>query len=239
MLRSNRSRLARFLAAAAASGAMLAMAPLGQLPAQATYAPTAPPPPTTAPGGYVNVLTSRTIGPAGGVIGPVRAGGLRFTLIVARHTFHFGVQITLTQADLRAIGDAGHRGHQAIGGVGVLVQRHGATLTGQYAQPLRLLVSGPPSTPGVPVAVWAGTQFRLIPARVTRHTLRIKIYSGTEQDFVVLAPARRHGHRQVATTAARRPGHRDGALLTGVFLSPAGGRPAGFGVLAPRWLTAH
>jgi hypothetical protein len=65
-------------------------------------------------------------------------------------------------------------------------------------------------------------------------------FTGPGEDFAVLAP-RRGGQFVVppgAVNAAARSSHgtRE-AVLTSLFLTPAGLSPAGIGVLAPAWLT--
>ena len=67
-------------------------------------------------------------------------------------------------------------------------------------------------------------------------------FKASEADFVVLAPGGGGGGRTgTARTrfAAATHGSREGFVLTSLFLAPAGGSPAGIGVLAPEWLAAH
>jgi hypothetical protein len=60
------------------------------------------PPPGSPPPlpGFSTVLTSLTVGPAGGTIGPVSSDGATFTLTVPAGAFPTDVQITLTAGDL-------------------------------------------------------------------------------------------------------------------------------------------
>jgi hypothetical protein len=226
-------RLTRKLAAVTTGGVMLAIANLGQLPAQAEYSP--PLPASPSPGGYVSVVTSRTFGPSGGVIGMVAVGGFRVRLRVPRGAFSVPVQVTITAPDVLAIGSGGHQGYRALGGVGVLLQADGTTYVKRFARPLVLTVYGRAIRADSRVAVWKGTRFAFEASRESRAREVIAVRRGTEQDFVILAPVRARlasatrssrGH----ATAASRPGE---AVLTSVFLSPAGQSTSGIGVLAP------
>ena len=232
-------RLTRKLAAVTTGGVMLAIANLGQLPAQAEYSP--PLPASPSPGGYVSVVTSRTFGPSGGVIGMVAVGGFRVRLEVPRGAFPVPVQVTITAPDVLAIGSGGHPGYRALGGVGVLLQADGTTYVKRFARPLVLTVSGRAIRVGSRVAVWQGTRFAFQASRESRAREVIAVRRGTEQDFAILAPVRARLARRASrpsqgpATTAIRPGE---AVLTSVFLSPAGQSTGGIGVLAPEWLDA-
>src|ERR1039458_6738353 len=132
MPRAMRLNFAQKVATVALGAATLAIA-AGQLPAQAAYGP--PPPPPNAPGGYRAVVTSKTIGSVGGVVGPVRIDGFEVTLTIPPGTFSTPVQITLTAPNQPGIGNGGHLGYRSIGGVGVLIQVNGKAYTGNFAHP--------------------------------------------------------------------------------------------------------
>src|ERR1700728_251092 len=87
MPRAQRFHLAQTLATVALGAATLAIAYAGQLPALA-YGP--PPPP--APGGFQSVVTSTTIGPGGGVVGPIEVDGCKVSVTVPAGTFSTPVQ---------------------------------------------------------------------------------------------------------------------------------------------------
>ena len=137
MPRAKRFHLAQKLAIVALGAATLAIG-TGQLPALAYGGP--PPPP--APGGYTAVVTSQTIGPHGGVIGPVRVGKCSVALTVRPGTFKSNVQITLTAPTVQGIGDGGQPGYTAVCGVGVLIQINGKLYTGGFGHSLTLDISG-------------------------------------------------------------------------------------------------
>ena len=232
-------RLTRTLAAVTAGGVMLVIANLGQLPAQAEYSP--PLPASPSPGGYVSVVTSRTISPSGGVIGVVSVHGLQVRLSVPRGAFSVPVQVTITAPDVTAIGSGGHPGYRALGGVGVLLQAEGTTYVKRFARPLVLTVSGRAIRAGSRVAVWKGTRFAFKASSESRAREVINVRRGTEQDFAILAPVRAWlasrgtGSSWGHATTAVRPGE---DVLTSVFLSPAGQSLREIGVLAPKWLDA-
>ena len=67
-------------------------------------------------------------------------------------------------------------------------------------------------------------------------------FTGSGEDFAVLAPRGAGGGESVVppgavnAAALSSQGARE-AVLTSLFLTPAGLSPAGIGVLAPEWLT--
>ncbi len=154
MPRAKRFHLAQKLAIVALGAAALAIG-TGQLPALAYGGP--PPPP--APGGYTAVVTSQTIGPDGGVIGPVRVDVCSVALTVPRGTFKSQVQITITAPTVQDIGDGGQPGYRAVCGVGVLIQVDGQPYTGGFGHELILDISGINITHNARVVVWNGTEF--------------------------------------------------------------------------------
>lgn len=237
MPRIKRYKLAYRLATVAVGGATLAIV-TGQLPAQAAYGPPPPPPP---PGGYHNVVTSQTCGPAGCVI-VARIDGLLVSVTVPAGDLPRGAQVTLLAPSVQGIGQAGHSGYRAIGGVGILVQINGKTYTGTFAKPFTVELSGREIRPGDRVAVWNGTTFTFIASTETGHTEEFSYGSGAEQDFAVLAPAGGIGHRNRPgpgrTTRFSRPGQMSDVVLESLFLA-AGQYRAGLGVLSPEWLAAR
>ncbi len=223
-----RTHLAQTLAAVALGAATLAIAYAGQLPALAY----GPPPPPPAPGGYQTVVAVASIGPGGGVIGPVGINGCKVALTVPPGTFATTVQISITAPSVSGIGDAGHPGYRAVCGVGVGIAVNGHAYTGTFGHSLTLTISGFLIKPGERVALWNGTTFAFTGSPVGHYSAVIS-FKGSGEDFVVLAPGDEGGRPAVAS--GTRHGARD--VLTSLFLAPAGQSPAGIGVLAPRWLT--
>lgn len=228
-----RLRLVRRLVMAGL-GAALAIGSSGLALAAPGYG--GPPPPPPVPGGYFRVVTSVTIGPSGGIIGPVMVDGVLVTLRVPRRAFPMPVQITLTAPDVGEIGDAGFRHERAFSGVGVIVQVDGQTYSGQFLRPLHLTLESRKINASDLFVVWNGTRFvRVFRATVHGHTAFVAVESGNEQDFAELSHVR--GHRRGHFTAAGH--HRVGAeVLAQAFLMPAGSPVSGLGVLAPEWLQA-
>jgi hypothetical protein len=234
---AKRFHLAQKLATVALGAATLAVINPGMLPAQAAYVP--PPTSTPAPGGYTAVVTSVTVGPAGARIGPVLIDGLLVTLTIPPGTFTTPVQITLTAPNVQGVSDPGFRD---IGGVGVLIEVNGKPYTGTFGHSLTLDISGAGITSRDHLAAWNGKTFQTVGAIVSGHTVQVS-FKASEADFVVLAPGGaggggRSGTARTRFTAATH-GSADGFVLTSLFLAPAGGSPAGIGVLAPEWLAAH
>lgn len=231
---ATRFHLAQKLATVALGAATLAVINPGMLPAQAAYVP--PPTTTPAPGGYKAVVTSVTVGPAGARIGPVEVDGLLVTLTIPPGTFTTPVQITLTAPNELGVGTPGYR---AVGGVGVLIEVNGKPYTGTFNHSLTLDISGAAITSRDHLAAWNGKSFQTVGAIVSGHTVQVS-FKASEADFVVLAPGG-GGRPGAARTrfAAAAHGGREGFVLTSLFLAPAGGSPAGIGVLAPEWLAAQ
>ena len=182
MPRAKRFHLAQKLAIVALGAAALAIG-TGQLPALAYGGP--PPPP--APGGYTVLVTSQTIGPDGGVIGPVRVDVCSVALTVPRGTFKSQVQITITAPTVQDIGDGGQPGYRAVCGVGVLIQVDGQPYTGGFGHELILDISGINITHNARVVVWNGTEFVHVAATIAGPTVRVR-FSGSNEDFAVLVP---------------------------------------------------
>jgi hypothetical protein len=234
MQRAKRFSLAQKLATVALGAATLAIAYAGQLPALAY----GPPPPPVAPGGYQAVVTSTTVGRAGANI-VINIAACRASLTVPPGTFKTQVQFTITAPAVREIGDAGHPGYRAICGIGVGITINGTIYTGTFGHQLTVTIAGFAIRHSDRVVVWNGTSFVFVSAAVSGIGVQFSL-TGSGEDFAVLAP-RRGGQFVVppgAVNATTRSSHgtRE-AVLTSLFLTPAGLSPAGTGVLAPEWLT--
>jgi len=246
MPRIRRSKLARKLATVALGGATLAVV-TGQLPAVA-YGPCgcgpdrggAPPP----PGGYHNVVTSQTCGPAGCVI-RARIEGLLASVTVPPRDLPRDAQVTLLAPNVRGIGDAGHSRYRIVAGVGVPIQVNGRALTGTVTRPITVRLSGRQIRPADRMAVWNGANFALIAGRATASTEAFGYHSAAEQDFAVLAPrpggrghrpGQRPGQRgEPALAGFSRAGQLSQVMLQRMFFAPLSAVPAGAGVLSVAW----
>jgi hypothetical protein len=157
------------------------------------YGPPAPVPPKV-PGGHCVVVTSQTITPAGGTIGPVTIDGASVTLIVPAGAFPVPLQMTLTALNRCAIGTARFRCYKVVAGVGIQVQENGSAYPGPFLKPLSLDISSSSITASSILAVWNGTAFVTDP-EFTALSGELKARFDTDPDFAVLTPACR------ATTA--------------------------------------
>ena len=170
-----------------AGAAILVTTGAGGALAAGGYGPPAPVP-QTVPGGYSVVVTSQTITPAGGTIGPVTINGASVTLIVPAGAFPVPVQITVTAPNLGAISTAGFRGFKVVAGEGIQVQENGSTYPGTFLKPLTLVTSSPSITASSILAVWNGTAFVTDPDSTARSG-ELKASFDTDPDFAVLTPA--------------------------------------------------
>jgi hypothetical protein len=234
MPRVQRFHLAQTLATVALGAATLAIAYAGQLPALAY----GPPPPPPAPGGFQSVVASTTIGPNGGLVGPVEVDGCKVSVSVPAGTFKTDVQVTITAPSVSGIGDGGHPGYHAVCGVGVSITVNGKAYAGTYGHSLVLTISGF-VRPGDRIAEFNGKTFVFVGAAVRGFSARIS-FEGSGEDFAVLAPGGGGGGvvgspRRGVTAAVRTSHGAREEVLTSLFLRPAGSSPAGIGVLAPEW----
>jgi len=170
-----------------AGAAVLVTTGAGGALAAGGYGPPAPVPPKV-PGGHCVVVTSQTITPAGGTIGPVTIDGASVTLIVPAGAFPVPVQITLTAPNLCAIGTAGFRCFKVVAGVGIQVQENGSTYPGPFLKPLSLDISSSSITASSILAVWNGTAFVTDP-EFTALSGELKAGFDTDPDFAVLTPS--------------------------------------------------
>ena len=170
-----------------AGAAMLVTTGAGGALAAGGYGPPAPVPPTV-PGSHCVVVTSQTVTPAGGTIGPVTIDGASVTLIVPAGAFPVPVQITLTALNLCAIRIAGFRCFKVVAGVGIQVQENGSAYPGPFLKPLTLDTSSSSITASSILAVWNGTAFVTDPD-ITALSGELKAGFDTDPDFAVLTPA--------------------------------------------------
>ena len=156
--------------------------------AASTYG--APPPPAgvAPPGGFSGVVTSQTITPAGGTIGPLTVDGACVTLVIPPRAFPVSVQITITAPDLSAVGDAGFDGYKAVAGVGIQVQVNGLPYRGTFLKSLILTVCSSSITASSVVVVWKRTAFVTETDATVRAGVAVVRFD-TDPDFAILSPA--------------------------------------------------
>lgn len=205
-----------------AGAAMLVTTGAGAALAAGGYGPPAPVPPTV-PGGHC-VVTSQTITPAGGTIGPVTVDGASATLIVPAGAFPVPVQITLTALNLCAIRIAGFRCFKVVAGVGIQVQENGSAYPGPFLKPLSLGIWSSSITASSILAVWNGTAFVTDP-EFTALSGELKAGFDTDPDFAVLTPACRATRAIPGATSAGtgKPLLGEGILAAVVLMLGASG----------------
>jgi hypothetical protein len=209
----------RMLALALLASSALLLAGAGEALADVAYGPP-PPPAPSVPGGFSDVVTSVTIGPAGGKIGPVWVDGLLVTLLVPAGAFSAPVQITVTAPIVRAIGDAGFPGFEAIGGVGIQVQRNGSPYRGTFLKPLKLDITSPSLTRSDLVVRWNGRRF-VLDHSVDLDRQMAQISFDTDPDFAILRPT--VPIRGATSAATGVPLLGEGILAGALILLGAGG----------------
>jgi hypothetical protein len=151
--------------------------------AGSAYAP--PPPPAGVPGGFAAVVTSVTIGPAGGTIGPVPVDGASLVITIPAGAFPSPVQISVTAPDLAAITPP--PGDTNVTGFGIQVGLNGAAYPGTFLKPITATVSSPGIAATSAVLVWNGTAF--VPDTVATESAGTATVSfDTDPQFVVATP---------------------------------------------------
>lgn len=210
MLSPCRQTWARQFAVAAVVSVSLLLAVPG--PARAGYGPP-PPTPAPVPGGFSEVVTSQSVGPAGKDLAHLHLDDVIGNLRIRRGTFQGEVQVTVTEPFVQdnmapavafarrhracghqaGLGNAGFRGYCAIGGAGILVQEDGGSdFPGRYGKPMILRFSWGPDLHTI-VAMWNGRRFVKAPhARIHGHSDQVRVHANG--DFVVLERMRPH-HR--------------------------------------------
>jgi len=165
--------------------------------AASEYGPVPPAAGAAPPGSFSDVITSQNITPAGGTIGPVTVDGSTVTVVIPAGAFPVSIQITITEADLFAVGSAGTAGYKAVAGVGVQVQENGAPYPGTFLKPLTVTIRSSSITSSSVVMVWNGTAFVTEPDSTVASGVA-EVSFDTDPDFAVLSP--------LAGTATAIPG---------------------------------
>jgi hypothetical protein len=146
-----------------------------------------PPPPTSLPG-FTTVVTSVTICPEGGIVGPATVDGASAELIVPPGAFSTCVQVTIFEGDLATIKGAVFSGFAAITAIGVQVTLNGTKVAGTFAKPLTLIVDDLDITAASIATTWNGVSLLPYPD-ATATAGEMQITFDTDPDFAVLTPA--------------------------------------------------
>jgi hypothetical protein len=168
-------------------GAALAWGTAGVASASTAGRQSVPPPVSSPlpPGGFSAVVTTQTITPAGGTVGPVTVAGASVTVHVPAGAFPSDVQIVITAPDLAAVPPS--PGFVVVAGVGVGVSVNGTKYAGQFLKPITIDVSSPKITASSEVGAWTGSAF----VTDTSSTVSVGMASitmDTDAAFIVQAP---------------------------------------------------
>lgn len=146
-----------------------------------------PPPVATPlpPGGFSTVVTTQTVTPAGGTVGPVNVAGAMVTVHVPAGAFPGDVQITLTAPDLDAI--PATSGFKVVAGVGVGVSVNGVKYSGTFSMPITIDITAPGITTSSMVGMWNGSAF-VADAASTVTAGSASITMDSDAAFVVESP---------------------------------------------------
>ena len=183
-----------------------------------------PPPPATSvpPGGFTAVITTVSVGPAGGTIGPVSVNGVDLTITVPRGAFPMVVQITVTAPDLSLITPPA--GIIVVAGAGIQVSLNGAPYPGTFLNAVTATFRSSKIMPSSDVVVWNGTSFVIDPASTTTAG-RATVSFDSDPDFAVESPASTAVTTVPGATSpvTGEPFLGEGILAGGLVLAGAGG----------------
>lgn len=185
LLRVSGIGLSAFILAGAVGVGGLTTAAEASTGAVSQYGPPPPPPPSLP--GFTNVITSVTIGPAGGVIGPVSCDGASFTLPVPAGAFPSPVQITLTCGNLAVLGPHAFTGFTLVAALGVTVQLNGALFPGTFLKPLTLTAMDPALNAASVVGLWNGSSFTADSATTSAPGVETVTFD-SDPDFGFMSP---------------------------------------------------
>jgi hypothetical protein len=185
--------------------------------AHSQYAPPPPPPPSLP--GFTTVLSSKTIGPAGGTLGPATCDGATFTLPVPPGAFSTSVQITMFCGNLAVLAPAVFAGFTDEAALGVEVQLHGAAFPGAFLKPLTLTSTDAAYTAASVVGLWNGVSLTPYTDSTSAPGVITATFD-TDPDFAFMSPT---------VTVPKKP----------VTVTPVTGKPVlGEGILAGILLVA-
>ncbi len=140
-------------------GAIVAWGTAGVASAATAGRQSVPPPVASPlpPGGFSAVVTSQTIGPAVGTIGPVDVDGALVTVHIPAGAFPVDVQIVITAPDLAAVPPS--PGFMVVAGVGIGVSIDGVKYQGTFLKPITVDIATPKITASSVVGAWTGSAF--------------------------------------------------------------------------------
>jgi len=140
-------------------GAAFAWGTAGVASAATAGRQSVPPPVATPlpPGGFSTIITTQTIGPGGGTIGPVTVAGAEVTVHIPAGAFSSNVEIVITAPDLAAVPPT--TGFVVVAGVGVGVSVGGTKYSGTFLKPITIDIASSKITASSMVGTWNGSAF--------------------------------------------------------------------------------
>jgi hypothetical protein len=198
-------------------GAALAWGTAGVASASTAGRQSVPPPVATPlpPGGFSTVVTSQTVGPAGGTVGPVTVAGASVTVHIPAGAFPANVVITLTSPDLGAIPVT--PGYHVVAGVGVGVSENGTKFAGQFGKPITVDISASGITASSQVGAWTGSAFVLDSSSSVSAGMA-SITMDSDAAFIVASPATTTAPVNGATTPVTGEPFLGEGILAGLLL---------------------
>lgn len=183
-----------------------------------------PPPPPVAvpPGGFTAVVTTVSIGPAGGTIGPVQVSGAELTITIPANTFPETVQFTVTAPDLSRITPLS--GYNNVSGAGILIMLNGAPYPTTFLKAVTATFTSSGLTPASVALVWNGTAF-VTDSDSTSAASSTSVSFDTDPDFILESPISSTVTQVPAATTpvTGKPVLGEGLLAGALILAGAGG----------------
>lgn len=184
----------RVLMASVATAAAVALGAVAYA-AGYSYVPTPSPVPPGTPGGFHQVITTRTVPPTltKEAVVAAKVDGSPVKVLVPPRAFPVQVQLVVTQPNLKAITDSlsakRYKGYHAIAGSGLsVVTLSGHLYTKKFLKELKIVIVNRSIHPGDRVVEWnAKGQLIVLPPWVAHHGSMIRFFE-VDPAFAVLAP---------------------------------------------------
>ena len=146
----------------------------------------------TASTGSWRILDGRdepALRPGGTTIGPAQGGNTETTVSVPAGDCQGQTQVTITEPDIAAIGNAGICGYQAVAGVGIIMQNGDGSVDNAFLlHPIVVTISSPAIKPGDIVVAWNGREFERVGVAEHGGSVTVKLTRAGENFFAILQP---------------------------------------------------
>jgi len=110
-------------------------------------------------------------------------------VVVPPGAFQTPLQVTITEPDIAAIGDAGFCGYQAAAGIGVIIQNpDGSVNNSSFTHPLVVTISSPAIRPGDIIVAWNGVKFVRVGVAQNGGSVTVRLTHAGYNFFAVLEP---------------------------------------------------